>query len=290
MRFQFIENSRSEFRLEKMCDVLSVSRSGYYKLRNHETSQQELRKNQVLERIRYHFSDSEERYGAPKITFLLNKEGCNVTERTVGLYMKELGLRSCVSRKYKVQTTDSNHDMAIAPNILNQQFQSTEPSKVWVTDITYIPCREGRLYLASVLDLCTREIVGWRLADHMTTELVLEALKDAYDAKKPKEGLIHHSDRGAQYASTEYRELLKSYNMISSMSRKGNCYDNACIESFHSILKKELVYCRRFRTKQQAKDELFRYIEFFYNRKRIHGALGYLSPIRFAAQFQKKSA
>ncbi|MEK4513288.1 IS3 family transposase [Paenibacillus sp. FSL K6-2524] len=285
-----MENSRSEFRLEKMCDVLSVSRSGYYKLRNHETSQQELRKNQVLERIRYHFSDSEERYGAPKITFLLNKEGCNVTERTVGLYMKELGLRSCVSRKYKVQTTDSNHDMAIAPNILNQQFQSTEPSKVWVTDITYIPCREGRLYLASVLDLCTREIVGWRLADHMTTELVLEALKDAYDAKKPKEGLIHHSDRGAQYASTEYRELLKSYNMISSMSRKGNCYDNACIESFHSILKKELVYCRRFRTKQQAKDELFRYIEFFYNRKRIHGALGYLSPIRFAAQFQKKSA
>lgn len=273
-----------------MCDVLSVSRSGYYKWRNHETSQQELRKNQVLERIRYHFSDSEERYGAPKITFLLNKEGCNVTERTVGLYMKELGLRSCVSRKYKVQTTDSNHDMAIAPNILNQQFQSTEPSKVWVTDITYIPCREGRLYLASVLDLCTREIVGWRLADHMTTELVLEALKDAYDAKKPKEGLIHHSDRGAQYASTEYRELLKSYNMISSMSRKGNCYDNACIESFHSILKKELVYCRRFRTKQQAKDELFRYIEFFYNRKRIHGALGYLSPIRFAAQFQKKSA
>ncbi|MEK4509904.1 IS3 family transposase [Paenibacillus sp. FSL K6-2524] len=290
MRFQFIENSRSEFRLEKMCDVLSVSRSGYYKLRNHETSQQELRKNQVLERIRYHFSDSEERYGAPKITFLLNKEGCNVTERTVGLYMKELGLRSCVSRKYKVQTTDSNHDMAIAPNILNQQFQSTEPSKVWVTDITYIPCREGRLYLASVLDLCTREIVGWRLADRMTTELVLEALKDAYAAKKPKEGLIHHSDRGAQYASTEYRELLKSYNMISSMSRKGNCYDNACIESFHSILKKELVYCRRFRTKQQAKDELFRYIEFFYNRKRIHGALGYLSPIRFAAQFQKKSA
>ncbi|RUT39235.1 hypothetical protein EJP82_26425 [Paenibacillus anaericanus] len=120
----------------------------------------------------------------------------------------------------------------------------------------------------------------------MTTELVLEALKDAYAAKK----LIHHSDRGAQYASTEYRELLKSYNMISSMSRKGNCYDNACIESFHSILKKELVYCRRFRTKQQAKDELFRYIEFFYNRKRIHGALGYLSPIRFATQFQKKSA
>ncbi|MEK4509298.1 IS3 family transposase [Paenibacillus sp. FSL K6-2524] len=161
---------------------------------------------------------------------------------------------------------------------------------MWVTDITYIPCREGRLYLASVLDLCTREIVGWRLADRMTTELVLEALKDAYAAKKPKEGLIHHSDRGAQYASTEYRELLKSYNMISSMSRKGNCYDNACIESFHSILKKELVYCRRFRTKQQAKDELFRYIEFFYNRKRIHGALGYLSPIRFAAQFQKKSA
>ncbi|KFM98414.1 integrase core domain protein [Paenibacillus macerans] len=274
--------------MEKMCQVFRVSRSGYYKWRNKKPSERALRKLHLLKRITYHFNDSEQRYGAPKITYLLNQEGENVTERTIGLYMRELGFRACVARKYKVQTTDSNHDLPIAPNILNQQFQVNKPNKVWVTDITYIPCREGRLYLASVMDLCTREIVGWRLNDRMTTDLVLDALKDAYVAKRPKKGLIHHSDRGSQYASHEYREQLKIYKMTASMSRKGNCYDNACIESFHSILKKELIYCKRFKTKQQAYDEIYRYIEFFYNRKRIHGSLGYLSPVRFAAQFNKR--
>jgi transposase InsO family protein len=204
--------------------------------------------------------------------------------------MQELGFRSCVARKFKVQTTDSNHDLPIAPNVLNQEFATKEPSRVWVADITYIPCREGRLYLASVLDLCTREIVGWRLNDRMTTDLVLGALQDAYTAKKPKKGLLHHSDRGSQYASDDYRKQLKAYKMKASMSRKGNCYDNACIESFHSILKKELIYCKRFRTKEQAYNEIYRYIEFFYNRKRIHGALGYLSPARFAANLYKRKS
>lgn len=271
-----------------MCTVFGVSRSGYYKWRTHKPSAQELRKRQVLNRITYHFNDSQKRYGSPKIAFLLQQEGYKVTERTVGTYMRELGLRSCVSRKFKVRTTDSDHDLPIAPNLLNQQFQSEKPNKVWVTDITYIPCREGRLYLASVLDLCTREIVGWRLDDRMTTELVLGAIQDAYSAQKPKKGLIHHSDRGTQYASSEYRKQLENYHMVPSMSRKGNCYDNACIESFHSILKKEFIYCRRFKTKQQARHEIFQYIEFFYNRKRIHGSLGYLSPIRFAARFKRR--
>lgn len=242
-------------------------------------------------RITYHYHDNKRRYGAPKITIKLHDEGYKVTERTVGLYMQELGLRSCVSRKFKVQTTDSNHNLRIAPNLLNQQFKVKKPNRVWVADITYIPCREGRLYLASVLDLCTRKIVGWRLQDHMTTDLVLGALQDAYVAEKPKQGLMHHSDRGSQYASEDYQEQLKTYEMEISMSRKGNCYDNACIESFHSILKKELIYCNpRFRTKEQAYDEIYSYIEFFYNRKRIHGALGYLSPVRFAAQFNKRKA
>lgn len=276
--------------MEKMCEVFRVSRSGYYKWRNHTPSAQELRKQLVQERILHHFNDSKKRYGAPKITYLLEQEGHGVTERTVGTYMKELGIRSCVSRSFKVHTTDSNHDLPIAPNILNQQFQTAAPNKVWVTDITYIPCREGRLYLASVLDLCTHEIVGWRLKDRMTTDLVLEALQDAHGAKKPSKGLIHHSDRGSQYASVDYQKQLKTYKMIPSMSRKGNCYDNACIESFHSILKKELVYQMKFKTKQQAYDEIYQYIEFFYNRKRIHGALGYMSPVRFAAQFNKRKA
>jgi putative transposase len=270
-----------------MCNVLDISRSGYYKWRTAEPSKQALRKAELLTRITFHFYDSKERYGSPKITYMLQLEGHTVVERTVSNYMHQLGLRSCVSRKFKVTTTDSNHDLPIAPNVLNQKFSIAQPGKVWVADITYIPCREGRMYLASILDLCTREIVGWRLGDRMTTDLVLGALDDAFVAKKPKRGLIHHSDRGSQYASADYRKQVVKYKMIASMSRKGNCYDNACIESFHSILKKELIYCTRFKTKQQAYDEIFQYIEFFYNRKRIHSSLGYLSPGRFAALFHK---
>ncbi|WP_460327714.1 IS3 family transposase, partial [Paenibacillus sp. YSY-4.3] len=274
LRFRFIEEHRSEFPLEKMCAVLQVSRSGYYRWKTKKPSSQKLRKDAVMERIRYHFTDHNKRYGSPKITRLLHQEGHAVTERTVSVYMREMQLRSIVSKKYRVRTTDSNHSHPIEPNHLNQQFKVIKPNTVWVTDITYIPCREGRLYLASVMDLCTREIVGWHLADHMETSLALGALQAAYEAKRPGKGLLHHSDRGTQYTSNEYREQLKTYRMTSSMSRKGNCYDNACIESWHSILKKELIYCNaRFKTKEQAYHALFQYIEFYYNRKRMHGAL-----------------
>lgn len=269
---------------------MEISRSGYYKWKLAKPSKQKLRKAAVIERITYHFKDTKGIYGSPKITHMLSLEGINTCERTVSNYMNEAGFRSCVSHKFRVNTTDSKHDHPIAPNILNQQFAIEEPNRVWTADITYIPCREGRLYLASVLDLCTREIVGWRLGNRMTVELVIGALEDAYKAKKPKKGLIHHSDRGSQYASAEYRKKLDSYNMLASMNRKGNCYDNASMESFHSLLKKELVYCTTFKTKKQAYDDLFQYIELFYNRKRIHSSLGYLSPVRFAALFHKKSA
>jgi Transposase and inactivated derivatives len=268
-----------------MCAVLGVSRSGYYNWKDAQPSNQALLKEKVLGRITYHFYDNKERYGSPKITHLLHEEGFQITERTVSNYMRELNLRSCVSRKFKVVTTDSNHNNPVAPNTLNQAFATEKPNQVWVADITYIPCNEGRLYLASLLDLCTREVVGWRLGDRMTVDLVLGALDDAYEAKKPPEGLLHHSDRGSQYTSEDYRKQLETYKMEASMSRKGNCYDNACIESFHSILKKELIYCTKFKTKKQAYDEIYEYIMLFYNRKRIHGALGYLSPVRFAANF-----
>ncbi|SET86601.1 Transposase InsO and inactivated derivatives [Oceanobacillus limi] len=287
MRFDFVENNRSEFSVVKMCKVLKVTTSGYYKWRNRKPSQQELRKERIQERILYHYHDSEKRYGSPKITKLLEKEGYTITERTVGKYMQELDLRSCVSKTFKVNTTNSDHDYPIAPNILDQNFSTLAPNKVWVADITYIPCREGRLYLASILDLFTREVVGWRLYGHMETQLVIDALNDAYGAKKPGQGLLHHSDRGTQYASKEYREKLKEYQMESSMSRTGNCYDNACAESFFSILKKELIQGRRFQTKKQAYTEIYRYIEFFYNRKRIHGSIDYLSPIEYAEKFDE---
>lgn len=271
-----------------MCEVLSVSRSGFYNWLNHEPSEQQKRKEQLTKRIKWHYTDSDKRYGSPRIRHELLKEGWSVAEKTVGNIMREHGLRSCMSRKFKVVTTDSKHDLPIALNVLKQNFKATAPNQKWVADITYIPCRQGKLYLASILDLYTKQIVGWKLSDRMTTELVVEALEQAYKAKKPKKGLIHHSDRGSQYASKPYRNKLKKYKIKASMSRKGNCYDNACIEAFHSILKRELIYCSpKFKTKQEAHEKLYRYIEFFYNRKRSNSTLGYMSPCRFEEQYYR---
>jgi len=269
---------------------MKVSKSGYFKWLTAPKSEKKLRKEILIERITWHFNDSDEIYGSPKITNELLKEDWGVSERTVGLIMKEHGMRSCVTKKFNVQTTDSNHDNPIAPNLLDQDFKSTTaPNQVWVTDITYIPCREGRMYLASVMDLYTRRIVGWQLMDRMTNELVLEALAKANKTKAPTVGLIHHSDRGAQYTSLDYRNQLLEYNMVASMSRKGNCYDNACIESFHSLIKKELIYRCRFKTKAEAQERIFRYIEFFYNRKRTHSFLNYMSPDRFEAMYYRNA-
>lgn len=277
--------------MEKMCSVLRVSRSGYYKWRTAAPSEQRQRKEKLKKRIIWHFHDSEERYGSPRIHRDLKKEGWTVSERTVGLIMREEGLRSCMSRKFRISTTDSKHELPIAPNELQQDFSATKPNEKWVADITYIPCRQGKLYLASILDLYTKQIVGWKLGDYMTTDLVLDALKQAHTAKRPGKGLIHHSDRGSQYASKDYREQLKKYDMKPSMSRKGNCYDNACIEAFHSILKRELIYCKpKFKTKQEAQEKLYRYLEFFYNRKRSNSTLGYMSPVRFEQLYYERNS
>jgi putative transposase len=274
-----------------MCEVLEVSRSGYYKWRSVDASDQEKRKEALTTRIEWHYHDSDKTYGSPRIHRDLVKEGWKVSERTVGTIMREKGWRSCMCRKFKVQTTDSNHDLPIAPNLLKQNFKATGPNQKWVADITYIPCRQGRLYLASILDLYTKQIVGWELSNRMTTDLVMAALDQAYKAKKPKKKLIHHSDRGSQYASNEYRNKLKKYRMRASMSRKGNCYDNACIEAFHSLLKRELIYCNpKFKTHEEAHARIYRYIEIIYNRKRSNSTLGYMSPARFEELYYRKAA
>lgn len=274
-----------------MCKVLKVNRSGFYKWLAAEPSQKEKRKEKLVERIQWHFYDSDECYGSPRIHRELVKEGWIVSERTVGLIMRERGLRSCMSRKFRVTTTDSNHDLPFAPNILEQDFSATKPNEKWVADITYIPCRQGKLYLASILDLYTKQIVGWKLSDRMTSSLVIEALIQAYNAKKPGKELTHHSDRGSQYASIEYRKQLNRYGMTASMSRKGNCYDNACIEAFHSILKRECIYSKpKFRTYREAHEKIYRYIEFFYNRKRSNSTLGYMSPSRFEQLYYERAA
>lgn len=288
MKFQFIEEHRSEFRVEKMCKVLNVSRSGYYKTRHAMKSMRAKRQEEITARIDDIFQDHDSTYGAPRITECLRDEKYVISEKTVARIMRKQGLHAEAKRKYRVTTTDSKHDLPIAPNLLNRKFQTTAPNKVWMTDITYIRTTECKMYLASVMDLYTRKIVGWSLQNHMREELVLEALDKAVAAYKPAPGLIHHSDRGSQYASHDYQARLKTYGMVGSMSRKGNCYDNACIESYHATLKRELVYRVRFKTKVMAHEKIYSYLEFFYNRKRKHSSLGYLSPDRFEAKYYQQ--
>lgn len=260
-----------------MCSVMQVSRSGYYKWVHRKPSEQAKRRNKLMKRIRHHFDGFKQRYGSTKITQKLRQEGWTVSSKTVAVLMKEMGLRSITVKKHKA-TTNSKHNQPVYANVLNRQFNVIAPNKVWVTDITYIATLQGWVYLASVMDLFSRKIVGWSLGSRMTKELVLDAFDQACERQKPSPGLIHHSDRGSQYASADYRERLASYGMVGSMSRKGNCYDNACIESFHSVIKKELVYQTRFKTRQQAYDAVNEYIELDYNRIRIHSAINYLTP------------
>lgn len=281
VRYRFIRDHRSKFHAEKMCSVLEVSRSGFYKWLKSPLSERRQQRQRLTERIQYHYADSGGLYGSPKITYLLRQEGNRVSEKTVGRIMREQGIVSRTVRKFKVQTTDSAHTLPVAPNLLNQQFNPDAPDQVWVSDITYIRTRQGMMYLASVMDLCTRRIVGWALRERMTVNLVIEALDAAYTARRPDPGVIHHSDRGSQYASYAYQDKLKAYKMVGSMSRKGNCYDNACMESFHSLIKREWVYQTKFATRSEARKQIYGYIEFFYNRKRIHSYLDYLSPDRF---------
>lgn len=255
-----------------MCDVFQVSRSGYYDWTRRKKNDRAKRREKLEQQIRRVFLDSRRLYGSKKVLEALKKEGVQVSEKTVARTMKRLGLKSRTVKEYKA-TTNSKHHLPVAENVLNQTFTANAPGKVWMTDITYIPTDEGWLYLASVMDLYTRKIVGFHMGERMTKELVIAALDQAYNRQRPAPGLLHHSDRGSQYASTEYQKRLEKYQMIGSMSRKGNCYDNACIESFHSVLKKELVYLEKFKTREQAKRAIFEYITCFYNGKRIHWVL-----------------
>jgi len=242
-----------------MCSVMQVTRSGYYKWvkTRHKPSEQMKRRKKLMKRIQHHFDGFKQRYGSPKIAHKLREEGWVVATKTVAKLMKEMGLRSRVVKKYKA-TTNAKHNQPVYDNVLNRQFHAEAPNKARVTDITYVTTQQGWVYLASVMDLFSRKIVGWSMGSRMTKELVLDALDMACKRQKPEPGLVHHSDRGSQYASTDYRERLAHYKMIGSMSRKGNCYDNACI---HSVIKKELVYWTTFKTRQQAYDSINSYIE-----------------------------
>lgn len=275
-----------------MCRVLGVSKSGYYNwliLKDREPTEHELYREEVKHNIRQFFYESMGTYGAPRIREDLIEAGYSVSEKTVGRYMSEMGLRAIPEEKY-MSTTDSSHSLGVYPNILDRNFDVDETNKVWTGDITYIWTREGWLYLAMILDLYSRLIVGWSIADNMRTELPLEALNVAIKLRKPQEGLIHHTNQGDQYASKEYVKALNGIKAAISMSRKGTPYDNATSESFFATLKKELIYRRDFKTRAEAIEAVTWYISSFYNKRRRHSHNDYLSPEQFEIQEQIKYA
>lgn len=283
MKFAFIEGHLNAFPIDFSCEVLGVSRSGYHAWLKRPASVRARRREELAEKIKLVHEESREVYGSPRVYNALNARGESVCENTVADIMKERQIRAKSKRKFVPATTDSRHDQPVAPNRLDRQFAAKLPDQKWAADITCIPTDDGWLYLAGVIDLCSRRIVGWSMADSPKTALVSDALKMAIGRRCPGEGLLHHSDRGVQYASEDYQHLLKINGMQVSMSGKGDCWDNAAMESFWATLKTELVNHERYATHEQARASIFEYIEVFYNRKRIHSSLGYVSPETFEA-------
>ena len=267
--------------MKLMCDILEVARSGFYDWQGRGPSLQAQRRAALTVEVKEAFEASRRTYGSPRITRELADDGFKASRNTIAKIMRKERLFGRTPIGFVPTTTDSAHDHPIAPNVLDRQFAAGAGTPAWISDITYVPTQEGWLYLAAIMDLRTRRIVGWAMADHMRVDLVLDALSMALARGKPP--LLHHSDRGTQYACQDYRHLLAANDITCSMSRTGNCYDNAVMESFWATLKTEEVYRTNYATRQQATAAIFNYIEIFYNRQRRHSALGYLSPEAFEA-------
>jgi putative transposase len=263
-----------------MCRVFSVSRSGYYRWRGRPESRRTMENRRLDARIKIVYETSKRRYGSPKIAEELNDMGFSVSKNRVARRMKAAGLRSIVRRKYRA-TTDSKHSHPVADNLLQRDFTASSPDKVWVSDITYIATASGWLYLTVFIDLFSRMVVGWALSSSLSTEMVLTALRRGIRDRRPGAGLIIHSDRGVQYACKDFRKVLATHGFVQSMSRKGDCWDNAVAESFFGIIKSELVHHERFKGPQDTLRAIFEYIEIFYNRKRKHSTLSYKTPEQF---------
>ncbi|MEJ2376442.1 MAG: IS3 family transposase, partial [Pseudolabrys sp.] len=266
-----------------MCRCLAVSRSGYYDWRTRPPSARAQANERLTDDIRRIHQEHKGRVGAPRLTRHLREEGQRVGKNRVAGLMRSEGLRAKAARKYKA-TTNSNHSLPVAPNLLEQDFTAAAANQKWVSDITYIATDEGWLYLAVVVDLYSRLVVGWAMSERMTAKLVCDALQMALWHRKRPRGVIIHSDRGSQYCSGDYQRLLRHSGLVCSMSKKGDCYDNAAMESWNHSLKVEAIHGERLVTRQAAKDHVFEYIEVYYNRKRLHSRLGYLSPEAFELQ------
>ena len=278
MKFRLIEAQRETFPVRVLCDVMGVSAAGYYAWRGRPESCRKAANRVLLSEIRRLHLAHRGRYGAPRIHAALRGLGHTASRGRIERLMRHHGIRALMARRFRLCTTDSRHDLPIAPNRLGQKFAAECPNQVWLADLTYIPTEEGWLYLAVVLDLFTRKIVGWAMRDHMQAELTIAALTMAIQRQKPPPGLIHHSDRGSQYAAAEYRKVLNAARMTQSMSRKGNCWDNAPMESCFGTIKTELVHQACYETRDAARRDLFAYIEGYYNRRRLHSAIGYITP------------
>ena len=263
-----------------MCRALRVSRSGYYTWLSRPESDRSKSNGRLLSEIRLVHKRSRRRYGSPRVTAELNESGFACSENRVARLMRLNGIYARRRRKYRA-TTDSKHDYPVAPNLLDRQFAVDRPNAVWVSDITYIWTTEGWLYLAAIVDLYSRMVVGWSTGNRITGQLTLDALKQAIGRRHPRPGLVHHSDRGRQYAAGDYQNMLRDNKMVCSMSRKGDCWDNAPMESFFATLKTELIYGEQLKTQEEARARIFEYIEMFYNRERRHSSLGFKNPVDF---------
>jgi putative transposase len=280
VRYSFVKDNSGQFPTRTMCDVLGVSPSGYYHWLNRPTSARAIRHDLILAQIkRVHFG-KDGIYGYRRVYEQLLADGVDCSESVVYYLMRKNRIKAKKKRRFVV-TTDSRHCLPISPNLLERDFDVTGPNQVWVGDITYIPTDEGWLYLATVIDLFNRGVVGWSMSERIRKSLVLDAQKMAIRARQPGPGLIMHTDRGSQYASGRFQQLLKQNRMLSSMSRKGDPWDNAVAESYFKSLKTERIHWRHYRTRDEARRDIFQYIEVFYNRQRLHSKLGYQSPVQF---------
>jgi putative transposase len=284
-----MKRMRLHYTIPFMCRMLSLSSSGYYAWLNRKPSQRAREEIRLEVEIKAAHIRTRETFGPERLQHDLAAHGIKVGICRIRRIRSKLGIRCKQTKKFKA-TTDSNHTLPVAENLLNQQFTAPAPGRVWVSDITYIPTEEGWLYLAAHKDLFTGEVVGYAMSPRMTKNLVMQSLFRAVAAKRPGPGLIHHSDQGSQYCSHEYRKVLKQFGMKASMSRKGNCYDNAPMESFWGMLKNELIHHRRYKTRQEAIKEITEHIEVFYNRQRLQARLGYLSPVVYERLFYEKKA
>lgn len=286
MKYTLIDENRSRSTVGKMAEILGVKAGGYYSWKNRKPTPHTLWRRKLEQMVFQIFYESRETYGSPRITETLQKRGFSASENTVAYVMRKLGLKAKAGRKFKV-TTDSDHPLHPSPNRLKQQFAVKKPNAVWVSDITYIWTRQGWFYLCVIIDLFSRKVVGWQTSDTLKHEMVIQALNKAYLQRKPEPGLIFHSDRGRQFASVAFREQLKLFKMKQSMSRKGNCWDNAPAESFFHTIKTEELNWTIYANRDEAQAALFRYIEMFYNRLRIHSGISYATPEELERSWKK---